>query len=50
MIDRAKDNMSSDSADPYTKAQSGRKSQKTSIPPVGGYKGAASVLASRVKR
>lgn len=46
MIDRAKDSMrSSDHADPYTKAQSGRKGQKTSIPPVGGHTGAASLLA-----
>lgn len=51
MIDRAKDNMrSSDHADPYTKAQSERKDQKTSIPPVGGHTGAASALASLVKR
>lgn len=51
MIDRAKDNMrSSDSADLYTKAQSGGKGQKMSIPPVGGYTGAASVLANLVKR
>lgn len=51
MIGRAKDHRrSSDGADPYTKGQSGRKGQKTSIPPVRGHTGAASVLASLVKR